>query len=132
MIYCLVVNYSIMSTCINFTIDSKEVSVWINNDIINDICRYLYDKDNILSVSPLLHSLKDKIFYYDQIPNEKIQYLWYIDRFVNIIIGYCFNRNIKDCIPSSVTNLTFGYWFNQYIKDCILCYSFFTYQSASH
>ena len=105
-------------------------------DIIKYICHYASDKDKIqfLSVNQKMHLLKNFVNYWDMIRVEKIQKLWYFDRFINIIVdktctfpknvkcltfGWYFNQEIKDCIPLSVTHLTFGSNFNQDIKDCI-------------
>src|SRR5579872_4878071 len=94
------------------------------------------DKIKFLSLSKDLHLLKDKIYFDELITyTKKINYLWYFDRFTNIIIyditqklpksvkhitfGNYFNQDIRDYIPHSVTHLYFKDDFNKDIKGCI-------------
>ena len=105
-------------------------------DIYIYICGFLPDVDKLyyLSTSNLMHVLKSKAIFNKQILIDKINGLWYYNQFINIItnniyvfpkfithltFGYCFDQNIKDCIPNSVTHLTFGSSFDQNIENCI-------------
>src|SRR5688572_14969247 len=86
------------------------------------------NKIKLLSVTKSYHELKNKIIYNNKIKYNKINHLWYYDRFINVVVnkitilpklithltfGYLFNQDIKGSIPESVTHLTFGSHFNQ-------------------
>ena len=108
----------------------------INSDIIWLICEFMDDKSkvNFTSVSNSFIPFKNKIFYDDMISYNKIEKLYYFNRFRNVYVetmvkfpkfitnltfGYFFDQDIKGAIPNSVTHLTFGDCFNQDIKEAI-------------
>src|SRR5579872_7065492 len=110
---------------------------YLFDDIIIYIVDFLavHDKIKFLSLSQNLHSLKDKIYYKDEIDIKKIHQLWYFDKFTNIIVDNfayilpksinrlklnCpFNINIKGKLPNSITHLVLTGWLDQDIKDMI-------------
>lgn len=79
---------------------------WIQYDIILNITGYLNDKNNIslLSTNILLHKMKNKIIYRDQVNINRIQYLWYIDQIINISITD--DSTLLYKIPKNVANVT--------------------------
>ena len=96
------------------------------NDIYCHLCTFLTNTDKLyfLSSSTILHGLKSKVFFNDIVLIDKITHLWYLDRFTNIMdyklgkyprclthltFGNYFTKDIKGCIPASVTHLTFGW-----------------------
>src|SRR5579872_4718572 len=108
-------------------------------DNILCIASYLDTNNKIifLSSSKEFHSLKNKVYYHDQIKvtnkklyGKRIDHLWYYDRFTNIRINNIPNKfkypkyvthlifsdhidqEIKN-IPNSITHLTFGNGFNR-------------------
>jgi hypothetical protein len=119
------------------------------DDIYIHICSFLDDLSVLTFLSTNNHSnkLKNKVFYSGGVFINKINRLWYFDRFTNIItkkicrfpknityltFGHDFNQPLLDIIPSSVTasairlgipsnitHLTFGKRFNQSITGAI-------------
>lgn len=125
-----------MSIPLNFTIESKIILVWINIDIIIEICNYLSDKNKImfLSVNKILDSNKNNIFYNDRTRYYNIKNLWYHDQFTDIcVLDLCklhiLPKHVKKLqiyylhygahIPNSITHLIFESYFNQYINGII-------------
>jgi len=86
---------AIVITCLNFK----------NND---------FDKISLLSCSKNLHLLKNRIFFNDLVAFEKINYLWYFDRFTNVRV--C----LYSALPKYVRRLTFGMLFNSTISGLLL------------
>src|SRR5579872_5262412 len=111
------------------------------NDIIDDIIiyitNYLDDESKImfLSVTNQLHSLKNKIYYDEEVMVSDIHNLLYYDRFRNVMVEnayklpksvthvtltyYFKDDDIEGLIPDSVTHLTFSHHFNRSIEGCI-------------
>ena len=73
-----------------------------NSDIIPLICQFMNDKSkvNFISVSKSFIQFKNKIFYDDMIRYNKIEKLYYFNRFKNIKIN-----TIKN-FPKFITHLT--------------------------
>src|ERR1700749_2241921 len=106
----------------------------MNKDIIFYFCQYLDDLDkmNFLSTNKENYH-QNNIYYQKCVKLEKIQNLFSINRFSNILVstnkklsefkiptfithltfGRDFNQPVQNDIPRSVTYLTFGYNFNQ-------------------
>ena len=96
----------------------------LNQDTILHILFYLSDYDKICftSIEQEMNLLKYHIKFYDIYQYDKIKHLSFIKNFqqihyfsndtnipnniTHLIFGGCFNKEIKNCIPYSVTHLT--------------------------
>ena len=97
---------------------------WLHNDVIVNIIGYLNDKNKIslLSTNMLLHKMKNKIIYHDQVNLNKIQHLWYIDQIINIFVSSESTLSYK--IPKNVTNVT--------ITNIYMNYNIYSQHSIKH